>query len=184
MTAVLTDEKIPNNVNLGGDKRLQRALEAWQPQFIDWWKQMGPVGWQERDIYLRTAVSVETDGWANFDYVRMPDYRWGIFLEPKQEGRTHGFGDNHGWRAAFVRGPGGPGADGRASPLRWRQRRGPHGDRLLRARAGVVTGACIEHPDRAGALGWPGAAPVVASPHDAGNPDPSGALGVQPGGRN
>src|SRR5205807_3858016 len=53
MTAVITDEKIPNNVNLAGDKRLQRALEAWQPHFIDWWKQMGPVGWQERDVYLR-----------------------------------------------------------------------------------------------------------------------------------
>ncbi len=96
MSSVLTDEKIPNNVNLSGDKRLQRALEAWQPQFIDWWRQMGPVGWMEKDIYLRTAISVETDGWANFDYVKMPDYRWGIFLEPKQEGRVHGFGDSMG----------------------------------------------------------------------------------------
>src|SRR5205823_6081879 len=92
----ITDDKIPNNVNLSGDRRLQRALEAWQPHFIDWWKQMGPVGWQERDVYLRTAVSVETDGWAHFDYVKMPDYRWGIFLEPRQDGRTHGFGDFHG----------------------------------------------------------------------------------------
>ena len=58
MPNVLTDEKIPNNVNLSGDKRLQRALEAWQPAFIDWWKQMGPVGWQERDIFLRTAVQI------------------------------------------------------------------------------------------------------------------------------
>ena len=96
MGNVLTDEKIPNNVNLGSDKRLQRALEAWQPAFIDWWKQMGPLGWQERDIYLRTAVSVETDGWAHFEHVKMPDYRWGIFLEPKKEGRTHGFGDHYG----------------------------------------------------------------------------------------
>src|SRR5262249_36015090 len=96
MTGVITDEKIPNNVNLAGDRRLQRALEAWQPHFLDWWKQMGPVGWQERDIFLRTAISVETDGWAHFDYVKMPDYRWGIFLEPKQEGRVHGFGDFEG----------------------------------------------------------------------------------------
>src|SRR6201994_3078455 len=96
MTAVITDEKIPNNVSLSSDKRLQRALEAWQPQFIDWWKEMGPEGWQARDVYLRTAVSVETDGWAHFDYVKMPDYRWGIFLEPKQDGRTHGFGDHYG----------------------------------------------------------------------------------------
>src|SRR3569832_90856 len=96
MTAVITDEKIPNNVDLSGDKRLQRALEAWQPKFIDWWKEMGPEGWQARDVYLRTAVSVETDGWAHFDYVKMPDYRWGIFLEPRQDGRTHGFGDFYG----------------------------------------------------------------------------------------
>ena len=92
----ITDDKIPNNVDLAGDRRLQRALEAWQPKFIDWWKQMGPVGWQERDIYLRTAISVETDGWAHFDYVKMPDYRWGIFLEPKQPDRVHAFGDNLG----------------------------------------------------------------------------------------
>ncbi len=96
MSSVLTDEKIPNNVNLGGDKRLQRALEAWQPKFIDWWKEMGPSPWNAKDIFLRTAVSVETDGWAHFDYVKMPDYRWGIFLEPKVEGRTHHFGDNMG----------------------------------------------------------------------------------------
>jgi benzoyl-CoA 2,3-dioxygenase component B len=96
MTAVITDDKIPNNVQLSSDRRLQRALEAWQPHFLDWWKQMGPVGWQDKDIYLRTAISVETDGWAHFNYVKMPDYRWGIFLEPKQEGRTHGFGDFHG----------------------------------------------------------------------------------------
>ena len=92
----LNDEKIPNNVNLAGDRRLQRALEAWQPQFLDWWKQMGPEGFQAKDVYLRTAVSVEANGWAHFDYVKMPDYRWGIFLEPKQEGRTHGFGDHYG----------------------------------------------------------------------------------------
>ena len=48
---------------------------------------MGPDGWQERDIYLRTAISVETDGWAHFDYVKMPDYRWGIFLEPHEDGQ-------------------------------------------------------------------------------------------------
>ena len=30
-------EKIPNNVNLSSDRKLQRALEAWQPNFLDWW---------------------------------------------------------------------------------------------------------------------------------------------------
>ena len=93
MTTAISDDKIPNNVNLSSDKRLQRALEAWQPAFIDWWKQMGPEGWQGHDVYLRTAVSVESNGWAHFDYVKMPDYRWGIFLEPKDGNRVHGFGD-------------------------------------------------------------------------------------------
>ena len=91
--ASVSDEKIPNNVNLADDKRLQRALEQWQPKFLDWWREMGPVGFQAKEIYLRTAVSVETDGWAHFDYVRMPDYRWGIFLEPKVADRRHHFGD-------------------------------------------------------------------------------------------
>jgi benzoyl-CoA 2,3-dioxygenase component B len=92
----ISDEKIPNNVDLAGDRRLQRALEAWQPKFIDWWKEMGPEGFQGRDVYLRTAISVEANGWAHFDYVKMPDYRWGIFLEPKDPNRTIGFGDNLG----------------------------------------------------------------------------------------
>ena len=57
---------------------------------------MGPDQFQESDVYLRTAISVETDGWAHFDYVRMPEYRWGIFLEPAIAGRTIGFGDHYG----------------------------------------------------------------------------------------
>ena len=56
---------------------------------------MGPAGYQQDDIYLRTAVSVESGGWANYDYVKMPDYRWGIFLAPNSAD-TIGFGDNLG----------------------------------------------------------------------------------------
>jgi benzoyl-CoA 2,3-dioxygenase component B len=96
MSTVELNEKIPNNVNLSGDKRLQRALEQWLPNYIDWWKQVGPEGYQEKDIYLRTAISVDTDGWAHFDYVRMPEYRWGIFLTPSEENKTIGFGDFFG----------------------------------------------------------------------------------------
>jgi len=88
--------KIPNNVGLSDDKRLQRALEQWQPAFIDWWRQMGPEGFQGKDVYLRTAVSVESAGWAHFDYVKMPEYRWGIFLEPPIKDRKVGFGDHMG----------------------------------------------------------------------------------------
>ena len=82
MSKVDQNGKIPNNVDLSSDKRLQRALEHWLPLYMEWWNDMGPVGFQSKDIYLRTAVSVEAGGWANFDYVKMPDYRWGIFLAP------------------------------------------------------------------------------------------------------
>src|ERR687893_232830 len=89
-------ERIPNNVNLSGDKRLQRALEKWLPNYLDWWREMGPEGFQDKDVYLRPAVSVEPEGWANFDYVKMPDYRWCIFLKPAAPDARVGFGDNYG----------------------------------------------------------------------------------------
>jgi len=96
MSTVDLDEKIPNNVDLSSDKRLQRALEQWQPEFLSWWREVGPLGFQASDVYLRTAVSVEPGGWAHFDYVRMPDYRWGIFLEPMVTDQKIGFGDHFG----------------------------------------------------------------------------------------
>jgi benzoyl-CoA 2,3-dioxygenase component B len=92
----MNQEKIPNNVDLSSDKRLQRALEQWLPNYLQWWRDVGPEGFQGDDVYLRTAISVESDGWAHFDYVKMPDYRWGIFLVPREPGRTIGFGDHEG----------------------------------------------------------------------------------------
>ena len=86
-------EKIPNNVNLSEDKKLQRALEQWLPDYQSWWSDMGPEGYQGNDVYLRTAISVDSKGWANFDHVKMPDYRWGIFLAEPEKDRKIGFGD-------------------------------------------------------------------------------------------
>ena len=96
MTVVDIDAAIPNNVDLAGDRRLRRALESWQPRFIDWWKELGPVAFQDHDVYLRTAIAVGQDGWANFGYVKMPDYRWGIFLADPGADRRIGFGDHRG----------------------------------------------------------------------------------------
>ncbi|MCL4144270.1 UNVERIFIED_CONTAM: hypothetical protein GTU68_050624 [Idotea baltica] len=86
-------DTIPNNVDLSHDRRLKKALESWQPKFLDWWREMGPEGFQEKDVFLRTAVSVDKDGWADYNYVKMPDYRWGIFLTPEEGERKVGFGD-------------------------------------------------------------------------------------------
>jgi benzoyl-CoA 2,3-epoxidase subunit B len=95
MTSADYAGKIPNNVGLHGDRRLQRALESWQPNFLDWWASMGPAV-PTRDVYLRTAVNVGRDGWANFGHVAMKDYRWGIFLAEHDPGRVIGFGEHKG----------------------------------------------------------------------------------------
>ncbi len=96
MSTVNYSEKIPNNVNLSEDRTLQRALEHWQPGFLNWWQDMGPDGSTAYDVYLRTAVSVDPSGWAQFGYVKMPDYRWGIFLNPAEGDRKIHFGDHQG----------------------------------------------------------------------------------------
>ncbi|MEY3380894.1 MAG: benzoyl-CoA 2,3-epoxidase subunit BoxB [Hylemonella sp.] len=96
MSSINYSEKIPNNVNLSEDRALQRALESWQPDFINWWDDMGPEGTTDASVYLRTAVSVDPQGWAQFGHVKMRDYRWGIFLNPGQQDRKIHFGDHLG----------------------------------------------------------------------------------------
>ena len=105
MGAIDYQSRIPNNVRLDDDKRLQRALERWQPDYLRWWQDMGPDGFQTKDVYLRTAISADKDGWAHFDYVKMPDYRWGIFLAEAEPDRTIHFGDHIG-EAAWQEVPG------------------------------------------------------------------------------
>jgi benzoyl-CoA 2,3-dioxygenase component B len=97
--AVDYSTKIPNNVNLASDGRVLKALEQWHPGYIDWWMAMGPEGFQTSDVYLRTAVSIDPKGWAKFDYVKMPEYRWGILLAPADESRRVNFGAHKGEKA-------------------------------------------------------------------------------------
>ena len=96
MSTINYSDKIPNNVNLSEDRTLQRALEQWQPNYLSWWNETGPEGSTNFDVYLRTAVSVDPQGWAQFGYVKMPDYRWGIFLNPAEQERKIHFGDHIG----------------------------------------------------------------------------------------
>ncbi|HEY2523128.1 MAG TPA: benzoyl-CoA 2,3-epoxidase subunit BoxB, partial [Streptosporangiaceae bacterium] len=88
-------EKIPNNVELREDRRLQRALESWQPNFLNWWESMGPT-LPTQDVYLRTAINVGREGWAHFGHVAMKDYRWGIFLAERDQDRRIAFGQHKG----------------------------------------------------------------------------------------
>jgi benzoyl-CoA 2,3-dioxygenase component B len=94
---MISSEKIPNNVDLHMNKRLQRALEHWQPAYLQWWRDMGPQGFQHyHQVYVRTAISVDPSGWAHFEYVKLPEYRWGIFLADPVVNRRIGFGDFFG----------------------------------------------------------------------------------------
>jgi benzoyl-CoA 2,3-epoxidase subunit B len=96
MSSINYSERIPNNVDLANDRKLQRALEQWQPGFLGWWGEMGPSDFAQSDVYLRTAISVDAQGWAHYGAVKMPEYRWGIFLADAVADRRIGFGDQMG----------------------------------------------------------------------------------------
>jgi benzoyl-CoA 2,3-dioxygenase component B len=66
MSTINYTDKIPNNVDLGDDRTQQRALEQWQPNFVNWWDDAGPEGSTDHEVYLRTATSVDPQGWARF----------------------------------------------------------------------------------------------------------------------
>jgi benzoyl-CoA 2,3-dioxygenase component B len=89
-------ERIPNNVGLADNRALQRALEQWQPRFLDWWREMGPSSFRGAEVYLRTATTADENGWASYGHIAMPEYRWGIFLAEPVPDRRIGFGDAMG----------------------------------------------------------------------------------------
>ena len=90
------DTMIPNNVGLSEDRKVLKALEKWHPGYINWWNDLIPQNFQDSMVYLRTAVSVDPKGWAKFDYVKMPEYRWGVLLAPQVEGRVIPMGEHAG----------------------------------------------------------------------------------------
>ncbi|WGW02380.1 benzoyl-CoA 2,3-epoxidase subunit BoxB [Tropicibacter oceani] len=90
------DTQIPNNVGLSSDRKVLKALEKWHPGYINWWNRLIPQNFQDSMVYLRTAVSVDPKGWAKFDYVKMPEYRWGVLLAPQVEDRRIPMGEHKG----------------------------------------------------------------------------------------
>ena len=78
--AIDYSQRIPNNVDLvERPPPAARAgeLAAALPRLVEG---HGAGRHVDFDVYLRTAISADANGWANFGYVKMPDYRWGIFL--------------------------------------------------------------------------------------------------------
>jgi benzoyl-CoA 2,3-dioxygenase component B len=97
---------------------------------------MGPDGSHNFDVYLRTAVSVDPQGWAQFGHVKMPDYRWGIFLNPARRTARSTSATTRARRLA-----------GRAR--RAPRQPAPHHRHAGRHRAGVGGAAAPPGPDRA-----------------------------------
>ena len=58
MSRVDIEAKIPNNVDLAGDRRLQRALEQWQPKFIRWWEDLGPSAFKRNPVFLLSLIHI------------------------------------------------------------------------------------------------------------------------------
>jgi benzoyl-CoA 2,3-dioxygenase component B len=56
---------------------------------------MGPDG-RRTSTSTCAPRSASTRRLGHFDYVKMPDYRWGIFLNPAEEGRKVNFGAHKG----------------------------------------------------------------------------------------
>ncbi len=93
MSKIDYNQRIPNNINLSDNRRLLRALESWQPKFMAWWQELGPAGFQRDDVYLRTAITTDIRRDSAWGYVKLPDYRWGIFLTDPDAARTISHGE-------------------------------------------------------------------------------------------
>jgi benzoyl-CoA 2,3-dioxygenase component B len=96
MSRIDYSQRIPNNIHLSENRRLLKALESWQPKFMRWWHELGPVGFQRDDVYLRTAITTDIRRDSAWGHVKLPDYRWGIFLLDPDPDRVISHGDFKG----------------------------------------------------------------------------------------
>lgn len=83
---------VPNNVGLAEKPGLRKSLEWFDLEFRKWWFDCGPAGIRDNEIYLRTPVGVDAGGWAQYGFVPLSQYRWGVFQAPEKPGRVALFG--------------------------------------------------------------------------------------------
>jgi benzoyl-CoA 2,3-dioxygenase component B len=102
MTAVDLACAIPNNVGLAEKPELRKSLEWFGIEYRKWWSDCGPAGIRDNQVYLRTPVGVDAGGWAQYGFVPLSQYRWGVFQAPAKPGRLALFGEVAGqpvWQA-------------------------------------------------------------------------------------
>jgi len=85
-------ESIPNNIGLSGKPRLKAMLEPFRFRFLDWWAERGPAGFDAAEAYLRTPLGIDAQGWARYGYVRLSEYRWGLYQAAPEAERRALFG--------------------------------------------------------------------------------------------
>ena len=69
MAAVDYDGLIPNNVGLGQDVRVKRALEKWHPGYIGWWMDIKELLQKEVDFVSVKYVSPIIEKYIHNDKV-------------------------------------------------------------------------------------------------------------------
>src|SRR5262249_27226426 len=79
MTPIDLSASIPNNVGLDARPALARTLGQFKTDYMKWWRECGPQGFDAADCYLRMPVAADARGWASYYYVKLPDFRWGVF---------------------------------------------------------------------------------------------------------
>ena len=102
MTTVDLACAIPNNVGLAEKPELKSSFDWFGAEFRKWWFECGPVGIRDNEVYLRTPTGVDAGGWAQYGFVPMSQYRWGVFQAHAKPGRLALFGDVAGrpvWQA-------------------------------------------------------------------------------------
>jgi benzoyl-CoA 2,3-dioxygenase component B len=96
MSRIDLRQSIPNNVGLEDQPRLRQILESFRGSYLDWWRECGPQGFDAAHCYLRMPTGVDASGWASYEYVKLEDFRWGIFLADRPRERRALFGRNAG----------------------------------------------------------------------------------------
>jgi len=87
---------IPNNVGLEDRPALAKALGQFRGGFMKWWGECGPQGFDAADCYLRMPVAADARGWASYEYVKLPEFRWGVYQSTPVPGRRALFGSPAG----------------------------------------------------------------------------------------
>lgn len=96
MTPIDRNAVIPNNVGLEDRPALARTLAQFKGDYLKWWRECGPQGFDAADCYLRMPVAADARGWASYEYVKLPEFRWGVFQADRVDGRPALFGRRAG----------------------------------------------------------------------------------------